>query len=252
ISGAARSKLIRASAISPQNHRAVRLPVKKHALTDSRFRRLKGRTVLLQHGQCLAIAELFSQLRALTEIDRRFDFSNQTLMRRLGREADLLRSNKQTHPCRLLEPSASDVDRRVANANRGITVAHAFDDAFNDVRHADKPGDEFGQRPLIDFLRATRLLDPAGVHNDNPIAHRQRFFLIVSDVDETDPKSPLQALEFELHLLSELQIERGEGLVEQQHSGFQYKRASERNALLLSARKLARLTRFHSRKPDHL
>src|SRR6185503_14103907 len=100
INGAARSRLIRASAISPQNHRAVRIPEKKYALTDSRFCRLIGETVLLQHGQCLAIAERHSQLRALAEIDCRFDFSSQSLLRGLDRDADLLGSNKQTHACR--------------------------------------------------------------------------------------------------------------------------------------------------------
>jgi hypothetical protein len=42
-------------------------------------------------------------------------------------------------------------------------------------------------------------------------------FLIVGDVDEGDPDLALDVLELQLHLLPELQIQRPERLIEEQH-----------------------------------
>ena len=55
------------------------------------------------------------------------------------------------------------------------------------------------------------------------------------------PDRLLDVLELDLHLLPQLEIERAERLVEQQHAGPVDERARERDALALSARELARL-----------
>jgi len=46
------------------------------------------------------------------------------------------------------------------------------------------------------------------VHDGDPIGHRERFLLIVRDVDEGRPKLGLDPLELELHLLAEFHVER--------------------------------------------
>ncbi len=51
---------------------------------------------------------------------------------------------------------------------------------------------------------------------------------------------PLQIAQLDLHLLTQLQIERAERLVEQQHLRLVDQRPSQRHALLLSARELRR------------
>ena len=55
------------------------------------------------------------------------------------------------------------------------------------------------------------------------------------------PHVVLDPLQLELHLLAQLQVERAERLVEQQHARPVDERAGERDALLLAARQLARL-----------
>ena len=72
-------------------------------------------------------------------------------------------------------------------------------------------------RPAVGLDRVADLLDLARVHDRDPIRHRKRLLLIVGDVHERDPDLALDLLEHHLHLLSELQIECAERLVEQQH-----------------------------------
>ena len=52
------------------------------------------------------------------------------------------------------------------------------------------------------------------------------------------PDLLLDALELQLHLLAQLEVERAERLVEQEHLGPVDQRASQRDSLLLTARKL--------------
>src|SRR5919108_5284672 len=109
------------------------------------------------------------------------------------------------------------------------------------VRDAHEPGDERVGWPLIDLGRAAELLDPATVEDGQAVAHRQRFVLVVRDVDERDPEILLKALEEELHLLAELQVERAEGLVQEQDLWAVHERPRERDPLALATRELARL-----------
>ena len=113
--------------------------------------------------------------------------------------------------------------------------------ALEDVRDADEAGDELGLRMLVDLGRRADLLDPALVEDGDPVAHRERLFLVVGDVDERDPELALERLELDLHLLAQLQVERAERLVEQQHRRRVDDRPRERDALALPARELHRL-----------
>src|SRR6185312_12752041 len=58
------------------------------------------------------------------------------------------------------------------------------------------------------------------------------------DEDERDPDLVLDALQLELHLLPELEVQRPQWLVEQQDLGVIDQRASQRHALLLSSGQL--------------
>ena len=73
------------------------------------------------------------------------------------------------------------------------------------------------------------------------VAHRQRLLLVVRDVEERHPELALQRLQEHLHLLAELQVERAERLVEQQHLRPVDDRAGERDPLALAAGELHRL-----------
>ena len=94
---------------------------------------------------------------------------------------------------------------------------------------------------VVDLLGRADLLDPALVHHRDPVAHRERLFLVVGHEDERDADLALDALQLELHRLAQLEVERAERLVEQQRARVVHERAGERDALLLAAGELRRL-----------
>src|SRR6267143_5905752 len=92
------------------------------------------------------------------------------------------------------DPVSSRPNSHVANVDSGNPV-HCFNDTFDSIRDADKAGDELGQRTLVDLLSAAYLFDTAGVHYDYCVAHCERLFLVVSDVNEAYAQTPLQLLQ---------------------------------------------------------
>ena len=70
------------------------------------------------------------------------------------------------------------------------------------------------------------------------------------DVDEGLAEVLLERLEEDLHLLAQLQVERAERLVEQQHLRVVHERARERDALALAAGELHRLAAAEPGQPD--
>ena len=121
-----------------------------------------------------------------------------------------------------------------------------------DVRDADEVGHEGRLGVLVDVDRTADLLAEALAHDDEPVAHGERLFLVVGDVDEGDADVALQLLELQLHGLAQLGVEGAEGLVEEQHGGPVDEGARERHALLLAARELARPALHHLIHLDHL
>ena len=93
---------------------------------------------------------------------------------------------------------------------------------------------------LVDLLGRAALPDLAALHHRDAVGHRERLLLVVRDVEERDADLALDALQLHLHLLAQLQVERAERLVEQEHGGPVDERARQRHALLLPARQLAR------------
>ena len=116
-----------------------------------------------------------------------------------------------------------------------------------EVGLADEAGDEDRRRPVVDLGGGADLVDVARVHDRDAVAHRQRFLLVVGHVDERDADLALDALELELHDLSQLEVEGAERLVEQQRTGVVHQRAGQRHALLLSAGELRGLALARSR-----
>ena len=124
--------------------------------------------------------------------------------------------------------------------------------ARHQVGDADEAGDEGGRRALVDGLGIGDLLDPAAVHDRDPVGHRQRLLLVVGDVDEGDPDLALDPLQLDLQPLAQLQVERAERLVEQQHLGQVDQRPGQRDALLHAARELVRAPVDLGREADPL
>ena len=78
----------------------------------------------------------------------------------------------------------------------------------------------------------------AVVEHGEAIAHRERLLLVVGHVDEGDADLLLDVLQLDLHLVTELEVERAERLVEQQHLRAHHERARERDPLPLPAGEL--------------
>ena len=78
-----------------------------------------------------------------------------------------------------------------------------------EVRLPDEVGNEDAAGLLVDLRRGALLHDRALVHQHDPIRHRQRFLLVVRDVEEGRTELLLDPAQFELHRLAKLEVERG-------------------------------------------
>src|SRR5262249_32666905 len=124
--------------------------------------------------------------------------------------------------------------------------------ALEQVGHADEAGHEVAGGLLVDLDRRAPLLDAAPVEHGQAVAHGQRLFLVVGDVDEADPDLTLDALELELHLLAEFRIQRPQRLVEQEHLRLVDDGARQRDPLPLATGELDRLAAPPPRPPGHV
>jgi len=103
---------------------------------------------------------------------------------------------------------------------------------------ADEVRDEHGGGAVIYLGRSADLLDIALIHHRNAVAHGERFFLVVGDVDEGDADLALNPFELELHDLTKFQVECPEGFVEKQGAGIVDQCPCQCDALLLPAGQL--------------
>ncbi len=124
--------------------------------------------------------------------------------------------------------------------------------ATQDVVVAHEARDELGGRPRRDRERIGDLLDARVVHDDDPIRHRERLFLVVRDVDEHQPELALEVAELDPHAQLEQAVEVAERLVEQQRLGLRHQHAGEGDTLLLPTRQGARLAVGERFQADHL
>ena len=79
------------------------------------------------------------------------------------------------------------------------------------------------------------LLDLARVHHRDPVRERERFVLIVGDVDKGHLQLLLQRAQLPAELHAQLRVEVRERLVEEEDLGPQHERARDGDALLLPA-----------------
>ena len=106
-----------------------------------------------------------------------------------------------------------------------------------DVREAEEAG-----RVGIVWMRPERLVrrcdldDVPCAHDGDAIAERERFGLIVRDVDRGRPELLEDPAEVVEEPIAQSSIERSEGLVQQEDARLGSQRASERNALPLATR----------------
>src|SRR5262249_26727574 len=122
-------------------------------------------------------------------------------------------------------------------AELGATALHA---AMEDVHVAEEVHHERIRRLLEDLGRRADLLDASLVHDHDPVGHLERLLLVVRDEDAGDVDLVVQPAQPRAQLLTDLRVERTEGLVEQEDLGLGRARPGERHALPLPAGELRR------------
>ena len=85
-------------------------------------------------------------------------------------------------------------------------------------------------------------------HQRDTVRHHQCLLLIVRDHDEGNSHDVLKALELDLHLPAQLLVERGERLIQQQHSRALHQGAGQGDPLALAAGELVWAPAFQPRR----
>ena len=88
----------------------------------------------------------------------------------------------------------------------------------------------------VEHLRAVALLEHAGAHDGDPVAHRHRLGLVVRDVQRGDADAALNPTDLGAHLHAKLGVEVGQRLVHQEDAGLADDGAAHRDALTLATR----------------
>ena len=95
---------------------------------------------------------------------------------------------------------------------------------------------------IVDFPRRADLHDAPFIHHRNFMAERERFALVMGDVNRGQAEIALDALQFKAHAVTQLRIEVGERLIEQKQFRLHDKCARQRQALLLATRQAGGFT----------
>src|ERR1700757_4231600 len=152
-----------------------------------------------------------------------------------GHSHDALGPDADAHAGALDRPAAAPHHDPRAHVHGVSAVSRLHHVAGQEVHVPDEVSHERRERPVVDRARLVELLDDAVGHDRHPVGHGQRLALVVGDVDEGDPHLVLDAFQLDLHLLAELQVERAERLVEQQHARAHDQGPGPGHALLLAA-----------------
>jgi hypothetical protein len=182
-----------------------------------------GLQVLLERGQTSARVEVHQETGGVAQIDDLDDGA------RGGGVLPLVGLGGLLEDPDLLGPDAV----RARGAHHLLRTV-----AFKQVGGADEARDEGGGGAFVDLGRGADLFDAALVEDGDAVAHRQGLLLVVGDEDEGDADLALDRLEFDLHLLAQLEVEGAERFVEQQHPGAPDEGAGECDALTLTAGEL--------------
>ena len=104
---------------------------------------------------------------------------------------------------------------------------------------ADERGHELVRAP-VELGRRTDLQQAALLHHADPVRQLEGFLLVVRDQDRRDLQRTLNVAQCAPELTADLDVQRAEGLVEQEHGRLEGQRPRDGDTLLLAARELAR------------
>src|SRR5262249_4480697 len=145
-----------------------------------------------------------------------------------------------------IDPWADDREAGTGDEAAAVEASRAV----KEIAAADEAGDETIGGVAIERLWTADLLDATVVHNDEAIADAHRLVLVVGDHHGGDAGELLQPPQFLAHVPAQLGVEVGQRLVEQKDVGRDHERTRDRDALLLTARELARHARLEAFQLD--
>ena len=114
----------------------------------------------------------------------------------------------------------------------------------NDITLTNKISYKRILRFVVNIYRRTHLLDQPLVHNNDPVRHGQCFFLIVSYKNKSNTQFIFYLNQLLLHVLTQLQIQCSQRLIQKQHFRLIYNSTGNGNTLLLSTGQRHRMSVF--------
>src|SRR6267378_3063476 len=223
----------------PQNHDVGWFPTQGHGRAG--LKQLMRAVVRLLREQAPAASGLDAvKHRAALEIGA-LDDTVEPMPHLNGRrgESDLFRPERDRQRADCLKPSGKLDRQGLIDLQNGFAPAIADHLAAEQVGVTDEIRDEARAWPVVNIGRCADLLDLAGIHHRDPIGHGKRLFLVVGDEHHGQAEFALQLLQFELHRLAQLLVERAERFVAKQHARFDNDGAGERDTLLLATGELS-------------
>ena len=135
-----------------------------------------------------------------------------------------------------LQHHAEELHRSVL----AVRLTNSFGD--DEIRIAEKIGDEARSRRLVDVRRRADLDDAARLHDGEAIRHRRRGFLIVRDIDRREAQALLNGAQLDRHVVAEPPVERRHRLVEQDDRRLGHERARQGDPLQLPPAQRVRMS----------
>jgi len=116
---------------------------------------------------------------------------------------------------------------------------------------ADEARDKRIRGMIVQPLRPIDLDQSAISENGDPVAHRQRFALVMRDINDRGADALVQFAQLDLHGFPQLLVERRKRLIHQNKPRFENHGPRERDALALATGELGDAAPLIARKTDH-
>ena len=120
------------------------------------------------------------------------------------------------------------------------------------LRAPDERRHERVHRAEVDIVGRSHLLDDAVAQDDDAVRHRHRLDLVVGDVQRRAADASMELQQLGAHLDAQQRIEVRERLIHEERDRVSDDRPTERDALALPARQLARIPRQHPLESEQL
>ena len=186
--------------------------------------------MVVLHQQLIAFLRLHPHLEVHTLEDTAGHRTCQLSRIRGVEDIDVFRTDNHIHR-RIGTEALIDTVERTSGKAHLLVLNHR---TVEDVTFTDKVGHEGIGRFIINIHRSTNLLNLALAHHHDGITQRKRLFLVMRYIHEGDAQLLVHFLQFHLHVLAHLQVERSQRFVQQQHFRLIHDGTRNSHTLLLS------------------